>query len=272
VGTANLEALAKDGVLVTSRVPMIGPTSGATSVAQAGGMLVIKASYRDEIDRLFNQLSHLGIQRVGIVYQDDGLGKDALAGAEQAAPKFGMTLVGRSGYPRNTVEVRAAVTEMLKTSPAVIFLGATTAAGIEFVKLYGEAGGHAMIYGMSIIDTDALLKTLGPDRARGYAFSTVLPTSMQTNWAVVREYQSLRSAAKDPDLSARSIEGFIAAKVLIQALEKTPHFTAEAVAATLGGSSRMDVGGYALDFTTPGRSGSRYVDFAMIGAGGKIVR
>jgi hypothetical protein len=37
------------------------------------------------------------------------------------------------------------------------------------VRPYGDAGGLATMHGMSIIDTDALLKALGPQRARGDA-------------------------------------------------------------------------------------------------------
>ena len=100
---------------------------------------------------------------------------------------------------------------------------------------------------------------------------SVLPLSGETNRAVVREYLQLRQASKDPDLSARSIEGYIAAKALVKAMERATAMTAPAITAALekGG---LDLGGYTLDFSQPGRTGSRYVDFAMIGEGGKIVQ
>jgi branched-chain amino acid transport system substrate-binding protein len=91
---------------------MIGAISGAASVARADGMLVVKASYHDEVGRLLGQLSHLGIRRVGLVYQDDGLGQDVLAGTHQA----------------------------------------------------DIAGGHALLYGMSVIDTDAVPALMSPRR------------------------------------------------------------------------------------------------------------
>lgn len=271
VGTTNLEALAKDGVLAKTHVPMIGAVSGAASVAKASGVHVVKASYHDEIDRLFSQLSRLGTTRVGLVYQDDGLGQDVLTGADLAARKYGVTLLARSGYARNTTAVDKAVAEMVKAQPQVIFLGATTAAAVQFVKQYGDAGGQATLYGMSIIDTDTLLKSLGPERARGYAFSIVLPLATRSDRAVVREYQQLRTASQDADLSARSMEGFIAAKALVKAIEKTARPTPESIANSLAAGD-LDVGGYVLDFSVAGRTGSRYVDFAMIGSQGKIVQ
>lgn len=270
VGTSNLEALAKDGTLQRVRVPMVGAVSGAHSVVGVPGFYVVKASYREEVDRLFSQLSQLGQRRVGVVYQDDGLGRDVLAGAQASAPRHGLSLDARAGYPRNTVEVGAAVEAMVKAAPQVIFLGATTAAAIEFMKRYHAAGGRATIYGLSIIDTEAVLRALGPERARGFAFSVVLPLAGQTDLPLVREYLALRAASRDADLSARSIEGYIAARALIRALDKAGRADAEAVQAAL--SQPMDLGGYVLDFGPGGRPGSRWVDFAMFGNGGRVVQ
>ena len=272
VGTANLEALAKDGVLVRQQVSMIGAVSGAATVAQAEGMHVVKASYHDEVDRLFSQLALLGVKRAGLVYQDDGLGRDVLTGAEVAAKRSGVELVVRSGYPRNTTAVEKSVSEMMASNVEVVFLGATTAAGIEFVKQYRAAGGTATLYGMSIIDTDALLKALGPLLSRGYAFSVVLPLAQQTNRAVVREYLQLKQASPNANLSARSIEGFIAAKALVKIIEEARSLNAAGITAAIDAAKSVDVGGYVLDFTSKDRTGSRYVDFAMFGANGKVVQ
>jgi ABC-type branched-subunit amino acid transport system substrate-binding protein len=272
VGTANLEALAKDGVFTQTKVSLIGAVSGAATVVKAPGMHIVKASYHDEVGRLFDQLAHVGVKSVGLVYQDDGLGRDVLAGAQAAAKQHGIDLVVTSGYPRNTVQVEKSVADIINAKVGVVFLGATTAAGIEFVKQYAAKGGQGILYGLSIIDTDALLKALGPERSRGYAFSVVLPTAQQTNLAVVREYLQLKQASNNPDLSARSIEGFIAAKALVKVLESSNNLTPAGVTQAMNAAASVDVGGYTLDFSSNDRPGSRYVDFAMFGSNGKILQ
>lgn len=272
VGTSNLEALAADGVLVRSHVPMVGAISGAESIARAGGMLVVKARYRDEVDRLFANLSHLGIRQVGLVYQDDGLGKDVLGGCTEAAKRHGVTLVGSAAYERNTTDTSTAVATMGRLRPQAIFLGATTAAAVDFVTRYRSSHGAALLYGMSIIDPDVLLQKVGPDLARGYAFTTVLPLPTDRKRALVREYLALSAAAPNSDLSARSLEGFIAAKALVWALKHASQLTPDGVADALASPEGFDVGDYALNFGDKGLSGSRYVDFAMIGSGGRFVR
>ncbi|THF61477.1 amino acid-binding protein [Pseudothauera nasutitermitis] len=272
VGTTNVEALIADGILQRSGVPLVGAVSGASSAIAGSNVFVIKASYHEEINRLFTNLAALGIKRVGLVYQDDALGQDVITGAETAAVRHGIDLIARTGYPRNTVEVESSVAAMLEAAPQVVFLGATTAAAIEFVRQYRVGGGDATLYGMSIIDTRQLLDKLGPEGARGFAFSVVLPLETQRTIAVNLEYLRLRERSDDPDLSGRSIEGFIAAKALVHALRNASGTPAPAsVVRSLRTMRQVDLGGYQIDFAQPGRAGSRYVDFAMLGDGGRVV-
>jgi ABC-type branched-subunit amino acid transport system substrate-binding protein len=272
VGTSNIKAVIDDGVLARSGVPLVGAVSGASSVIAGRNVFVTKASYHQEVERLFKNLAGLGITRVGLVFQDDALGQDVIVGAEAAAARHGVTLVSRAGYPRNTLEVGAAVETMLKSDIQVVFVGGTTAASIEFVRQYREQGGIATLYGLSIIDIKQMLTKLGADAARGFAFSVVLPLADQQSVPVNQEYLALRDKSTDPDLSARSIEGFIAAKTLVHALRQiNGPITPAAVASSLKAMRAVDLGGYTVDFAQTGRSGSSYVDFAMLGGGGRIV-
>jgi branched-chain amino acid transport system substrate-binding protein len=271
VSTSSLEALAKDGVLAQTSTALVGAVTGAQSLIGAPNIFIVKASYHDEVDRLFKQMSSLGQTRVALVYQDDGFGQDVLHSAEAAAAKHGITLVARSSYARNTVAVDKAVAEIAKAQPQVVFVGATTAAAIEFVRQYRQAKGAGTLYGMSVIDTDAVLRALGPDGVHGYGFTVVLPLQQQVQRGVVREYVKLRSASTDKNLSSRSMEGFIAAKALVKVLEGVPSATPAAVSAALA-RAHIDLGDYPIDFTDRTRTGSSYVDFAMFGSDGKIVR
>jgi len=121
-----------------------------------------------------------------------------------------------------------------------------------------------------VIDTDAVLGELGPDRARGYAFSVVTPLAQSTTLSVVREYQQLKAASKDADIRSRSMEGFIAAKALVRVLQGIGDPTPGRVTDALNAARSVDVGGFVLDFSDSKRAASSYVDFAMFGAGGRI--
>jgi ABC-type branched-subunit amino acid transport system substrate-binding protein len=271
LGTANNEAIVKDGILARANVPLVGAISGASSLIGAPNVFVTKASYRDEVRRLFELLSQIGLSKVAVVYQDDGFGKDILAGAELAAPKVGINLVAKAPYERNTSKVEAAVKDVLKSGAQVVYLGAVTSAAVEFVKQYRGAGGSAQIYGVSVIDVESLKKGLSGELTAGYGFGILWPLSTARSFAMIREYRQLLSASKDPDLAERSMEGYIAAKVLVHALRQTRSSPA-AVAKVVRGMKGVDLGGFFIDFTQDDRTGSQFVEFAIVDKEGHVHR
>lgn len=270
LGTANIEALIKDGVLTRTGIPLVGAISGATSMLGAPNVFVTKASYRDEVDQLFELVARTGTSKVAVVYQNDSLGKDVLASAQLAAPKHGMVLATQTPYERNTTQVESAVAAVVKAEPQMVYLAAVTSAAVEFIKKYRSTGGTAPIYGLSVIDAETLLRSLGPELARGFAFGALQPLTAARKYGIVREYQQLRAAANDRELAERSLEGFIAAKTLVVALRQSRAANAQAVLRALTVMRGVDLGDYFIDFTRTDRTGSRFVEFAIIGRGGKI--
>lgn len=269
LGTANNEALIKDGVLARTHVPLVGAISGASSMVGAPYVFVTKASYRDEVRRLFDILSLIGNTRVAVLYQNDGFGKDILSGAEQAAPSLGIKLVAKAPYERNTTKVDAAVNEVLKADPQVVYLGAVTSAAVEFIKQYRQRGGTAQIYGVSVIDVAGLQRSLSNELLEGYGLGVLWPLTTTRSVALIREYQKLATAAKDPDLAERSMEGYIAAKVLVRGLRQA-HSSPASLAKVLSAMNDVDLGDFYLDFTHKDRTGSQFVDFAILDKAGKI--
>jgi ABC-type branched-subunit amino acid transport system substrate-binding protein len=272
VGTANIEALTKAHVLTDANVSLIGAASGASSMMSQPNVFVTKATHHDEVDKLFSILTSTGVNRVGIVYQDDPFGVDILTGAEKAAAKTGIQIVVKATYPRNTTDMKAAVGQVLKADPPLVYLGAITTATIEFIKDYRARGGQGQIYGVSVNDGPAIVAKLGPDLARGFAYGTVVPPPSAKNFSVVREYSELAGRSKDPDLGGRSLEGFIAAKALVSALRKAKNPTPAAVTQAIAATTQLDLGNYVIDFNDKGHTGSRWVDFAILDSRGRIIR
>jgi ABC-type branched-subunit amino acid transport system substrate-binding protein len=194
-----------------------------------------------------------------------------LAGVEAAAQKHGATITAKAPYERNTVKVEPAVAAMLKASPQVVILAAVTAPAAEFFRQFKAQGGTSMIYGVSPIDVQALTSRIGAETARGFAFSRVMPH--RSTLPLIREYESLKAKAGAIDgLSARSIEGFVAAKLLVQALRQADRPTRDGLMQALQRMRRVDLGDFMLDYSVDGRPASSLVDFAVIGEGGRIVQ
>jgi len=272
LGTANIEALAKEGVLVDAHVALLGAVSGASSMVNLPNVFVTKATHHDEVDKLFNILIATGVNRVGVVYQDDNFGKDVLLGAEKAAAKTGVQILVKASYPRNTTDVTAAVEQIVKANPPLVYLGTITTATIEFLTQYRKLGGTAQIYGLSVNDGSAIGAKLGVDGSRAFAFGTVVPPATARNFAIAREYQDLAARTPDPELGGRSMEGFVSAKVLVHALRKAKNLTPAAVLQSIAATSHLDLGNYMIDFNDKGHTGSRFVDFAILDSRGRVMR
>jgi ABC-type branched-subunit amino acid transport system substrate-binding protein len=272
VGTANIEALTKEHVLTDANVALIGAASGASSMVTQPNVFVTKATHHDEVDTLFTLLTTTGVNRVGIVYQDDPFGMDVVVGAEKAAARTGVKIAVKASYPRNTTDVKAAVEQVLKVDPPLIYLVTITTATIEFIKEYRGRGGAAQLYGLSVNDGAAIVAKVGPELALGFAYGTVVPPSTARNFAVVREYLDLASRSKNPDLGGRSLEGYISAKVLVHALRKVKSPAPAAVVKSISSTSALDLGNYMIDFNDKGHTGSRFVDFAILDSRGRPIR
>ena len=91
--------------------------------------------------------------------------------------------------------------------------------------------------------------------------------------AVVREYQTIISANGDKKFSYNSMEGFLNAKLVVRALQKTPApITRAKLISTLEGLTSEDLGGFAITYSKQSNLGSRFVNLTMIRADGTFAR
>jgi ABC-type branched-subunit amino acid transport system substrate-binding protein len=168
------------------------------------------------------------------------------------------------------------VDKLLATDVQAIFLGATAEPAAQFVKQYRARGGGAQLFGLSSIDPGMLLKVAGLEAVRGYSLALVMPNPAKGVNPVIREFNRARTAlgARDVDLSSRSVEGFVAAKVLAEALRRAgPKPTREQVRRELAGLRNYDVGGgFTVDFSDRRRPGSHYVELGVVGPNGLVIQ
>lgn len=271
VGTANADALIKAGVMTSSGIPLIGPSSGATSVIGQPGVFVTKASYADEVNQLFLTLNSMGLTRVAVLFQDDGYGRDLLASATALAPKYKIELLAISPYDRITGNVEPAVAALLKVDAQVIFLAAISSPAANFIKAYKQRGGNAMLIGPSPVDVSYLQKQLSKELLRGYVASTVGPVESRTSLPIIREYLKLKAAKPSADYGTRSLEGYVTARVIVAALQRGKA-TPEGMTLAMKSLRALDLGGMSVDFADLKRGGSSYIDFVTIDRMGAIIR
>ena len=110
-GTANVTQLLTGGVLEAGGATLVAHYTGGESLRNPFNLWIfhVRAGYADEAEHTVQQLTTLGMNRIAVMYQDDGFGKAGLHGVTNALAKRKVKLAVSAGYERNTDKVEEAV-------------------------------------------------------------------------------------------------------------------------------------------------------------------
>ena len=275
-GTANITQLLTDGVLAQGGAALVAPYTGGESLRNPFNPWIfhVRAGYADEAEHMVQQLTTLHMDRMAVMYQDDGFGKAGLAGVEAALAKRNLKLVAAAPYERNTDKVDDAVKTILAANVHAVIMIAINKPAAAFVKRYREAGGGAQLFSISVVDPAEIVKLAGQKNARGLGISQVVPYPYTPMLPVVREFQGLlKKYAPNAQVNYTNFEQFLGAKVLVEALRRAgPAPTRAKVVKALESLQNYDLGGVTLSYSPTDRVGSRYVEVTVIGSDGRLMK
>ncbi|HEX3141979.1 MAG TPA: ABC transporter substrate-binding protein [Rhizobacter sp.] len=279
VGTANILALNKNNVLSDNRIALLAPYTGAEDLRNPVNpyLFHIRASYTDETAKMVEHLHTLGLRKFAVFYQNDGFGKSGLAGAEAALTKLNLKAVATGSYDRTKPEeIDPATAAIAAAQPDAVIMVAVNKASSALIKKLRDGGSKARLFSISVVNFKELLKNTGEDLARGVGISQVMPFpyNMSSPVPVVREFHAAMSQyAPTKTVSYASMEGFVAAKVLVEAVKRArADPSREKVLAQLAEMRDFDTGGFKVSFGGDNRVGSRFVEVTVIGRDGKLLR
>ena len=101
-------------------MPYVAPFTGAAFLREArwDNIVNLRASYYQETEEMVARLiGDLGINRIGVMYQDDSFGRAGYRGVRQALARRGMEPVAVGLYPRNTLSVKTGCLIFTKQRP-----------------------------------------------------------------------------------------------------------------------------------------------------------
>ena len=275
-GTANVSKLLEDGILDVGGAALVAPYTGGEALRTPFNPWIfhVRAGYADEAEHMVQQLTTLGMNRIAVMYQDDGFGKAGLLGVTNALAKRNLKLAVAAGYERNTDKVDDAVKKIKASDAQAIIMVSVNKSTAAFMKQYREGGGGAQMYNISVVDPAELVKLAGLKNAHGLGISQVVPYPYMPSLPVVREYQTLLKKYAPKELvNYTSFEEFVGAKVLVEALRRAgPNPTRAKVVKALESMGSYDTGGITVSFSPGNRVGSRYVEVTVIGSSGKLLK
>ena len=262
-------------IFTAARVPFVGPFTGAESLRNPLNRYIfnVRASYYDETDKIVGQLVGQTLDRIAVFYQNDDYGKAGLAGVERAMQRRNLKIVATGTVERNTVDVAAAVKAIGNLEPQGVVMISAYKSCAAFIKAMRAAGHNPQFMNVSFVGSKALAHEAGP-AGRGVGVSQVVPFPWNLSARVVKDYQQLLEASTGKqNFSFTSLEGFIAAKVLVEGLRRTgPDLTRERFIAAMEQIRDFDVGGFIITFSPTDHSGSKFVELTVIGKDERFLR
>lgn len=159
-------------------------------------------------------------------------------------------------------------------NPDAIIMVSVNRASAAFIKKMRAQGSKARLFSISVVNFKELLKNAGEENARGIGISQVMPYPYSTRAPVAREFQTLM-ARYQPDkvVSYASMESFIAAKILVEAIRRSGADPTRAkIMSQLEKMNSYDVGGFKVSFAPDNRVGSKFVEVTVIGRDGRLLR
>jgi branched-chain amino acid transport system substrate-binding protein len=277
LNTAGLTALAKQNAFGTGKIALIAPLQGDKTIVEAENVFPLRSGYGDELETLLKEAKTWGKDTISIVNMNIAFGPILAEVTQKRATELGIKVVSRSvvnfSPETQAATVREAVEAVNKAQPKAIFVIAAGTPAQEFVKaVRGTPGGLAQIYGLSVLLHDDLVKTAGPEKARGIVLSQATPYPFTPSRAVINEYHlAMKAYAPKEPLSFSSLEGFLGAKIAAEAVRRAgAKPDREHVLAALKNLGEYDLGGLWVKYTPQARKGWSGVDLTIISSEGTL--
>ena len=270
-GTPHTQAILP--LLEMHNVPLLAPSTGASVFHAPVNRLLfnIRAKYQDEVAKAIEHFTTIGIHRISILHVDDAFGKDGLEGFTKAMEARKLKPVSVNTFARVNPDYKATATEIIKADPTALVIVSSAKNTAEVIKAIRAQGGKMQIMTMSNNSSQAFMQDLG-SAGSGVIVSQITPAPHLLSTSLGQEF-AVASKESKATVSYAAMEGFVNAKVLVEALRRAgPKLTRAGFIRALESMQRVDYGGLMVTYGPNDHTGSEFVELTMIGKNGKFVR
>ncbi|MBC7610811.1 MAG: ABC transporter substrate-binding protein [Polaromonas sp.] len=271
-GTPHTEAIIP--LLEKYNVALIGPSTGAMVLHQPvrKNVFNVRATYQREAEKAITHLNSMGISRIAIVYADDSFGADGLAGAQKGLTAAKIKPVLLEKFDRSKPDFAPIAPRIFQSNAQAVMMVASGGAVVDGVKAFRAAGSAAQIVTLSNNASSGFVKSLG-DQGRGVIVTQVFPYERSIAYPLVKEAQEMAKAKGLSEVSPAMLEGFAAAKVLVEGLRRAGAKPGrDKVQLALEGIRKLDIGGLEVSYSPEDHTGLDFADLSIIGTDGKFKR
>lgn len=267
-------SLAALPLLTKAQVPFIAPFTGAMGLREPFNRQVfhLRASYNDETALIVKQLTNLGLQKIGVFYQNDAYGKAGPDGVTLALSRINLKPVAQATVERNSEDVSAALKTLLAAAPDAIVQISAYKSCAAFIRAARKAGYGGTIFNVSFVGTQALADELGKDGA-GIVVSQVMPSPYNPARPIAREFaDAVKKVGGDAQANFSSMEGYLAAKIVTEGLKRagTRIGSRDGLIQGIEAIGSQSFGGFLVNYSATNHVTSSFVELSMLTGDGRV--
>jgi branched-chain amino acid transport system substrate-binding protein len=240
------------------------PTGARTSTTSAARALNLRASYLDEARQLLNHMATMRISKLALVVGEGDESEFAAQALREEVRRRNVTLA----FDGDSTLWRARTTQNASLE-AVVIAGDAIAVASPLAHARATAR-NASLFGFSTIDHRTLLE-LSKSAAIGLIISQAMPSADKTVHPFQREHRQLMKQFRDEPPSLHTLEGYVVARVLVEAFESIDGDpTAARVNAALRSLRDIDLGPMSVSTRVPANA-VRFVNLSAVSRSGTLI-
>lgn len=212
-------------IVEENKIPLLGLFTGADKLRFPFRHYIfnVRSSYYQETNAVVRYfVEEKGLRRVAVFYQYDDYGFDGLKGTQIALQKYGLTPVATGSFVRGTLEIEDALDKIQASGAQAVIMIGTYSPCAKFIKEARARKYNPLFHNVSFVGADKLVEELG-DAGEGVLVTQVVPPPTQRILLPATEQYSrlLSQYYPQDEPNFVSFEGFINARILIEALRRT---------------------------------------------------
>ena len=255
------------------KIPVIGPYTGAGPVTKFSDYnFPVRISFDEEYSRIVNHLFTIGLSRIAFAHNDNPGARSALESTQKFIAERGEKMAGSVAIKNDGSDAAERAVELAKLKPKAVVLAVTNDVAAKFITAYRAAGGETAFYSFSFLNGQKLFEDIKKDAA-GVVISQVVPYPWNSAMPLIAEYQAAMKKIGATEFSYASLEGYVAAKVMVEGLKRAgANPTPDSLQKGLESFRTLDIGGIAVSYRPGEHRGLTFSELSMLKADGRYLR
>lgn len=234
-------------------------------------VLFWRPNYKREVTHLFSHFSKLGINSVGIAYQDTPSNHEAYRSLMGEARDRNVHVVATARIDPTGDRIVQEVEKLAAARPGFVLVIADTISTALFLKEFRKRDAQRFVAGTSLVNLETLRELAGERAVEWTVFSQVVPGPNAGSTLIQIEHLNMMRKFRDEAVSAMTLEGFAAAKTLVKIIQQGKHAGRTSLQDLAAQGRSVDIGGMLLTATRGSNRLSSYVDVALFRKGSGLM-